>query len=986
MTSYVPPFLVAFDRVVAERPLSIAIDEHGSNGVSFRDLDARATSLAASLRDQGASIGEVVALACGRSVDHIAGMLAAWRVGAAFVPIDPSMPSSRRDRILDDACVRFVLEHGRFQLRDHAPDRGRLIDAAGVPAAYVIYTSGSTGIPRGVVVGHDGLLTMLEAQIEAFEISSTSRCLWILSPSFDASISDIGTSLLAGAQLHFVNSPIHHTPSNLARLIADDRITHVDIPPSLLAVIDPNAMPSRRITFIVGGEPSPPETLQRWARRHRVINVYGPTEATVCTSLCACDPETWDRPLVGRPLPGVTYRVVDETGRDAPIGSPGELVISGPSVAWGYLDTLGQQSEKLRLEGGVRTFYTRDRVVAHAPDEIEFLGRIDRQIKLNGLRIEPGEIEAAMLSVPGITRVYALLAPRRAGDTERSATLAAVYQGTEHDVTDLRARLAARLPSWMIPHRFIARNELPTTTSGKVDAHAIEEFLRDSENEEAQQPTESRLHRALRRIVGCQNIPPDRPLVDLGLDSLGWLRLIAWAERERIPLYADDFATPRLDLASLETRVRARSIHRRERDRSNDACEALRDRLSADRDLAEMMQPRGGSCPGFESKDKSVLVTGAAGFFGAHVLDEILSQTNARVIAVVRASDASAGMARIEARLARHGRTLSRERASRVEVICGDLADRHLGLSERAWRQIARRVERVVHVAARVNLVEGCDTLWRDNVEAAREVLRLSHAGTGRLLHVSTLSVLVSSDHPRGRLLESDDLRSMTNVYGGYAQTKWAAEWMLRQAAHTLRSLIHVRTGLLTGDLLTARPSDADQLSMFLRGLANLGTIPQGYPRYRAVDLTPVDHAAARLVALNFAAPEGGEHTFHIANPVHATLGEIVDAMRDRGIEINELSPEAWRQHVEALDRRDDAHGASVADEVERAIALLSLGDRSRAAERSDALDLFLSTGFEFSFEAAEALLGAEAMRCPSASELLSRYIDATFTRSIFES
>src|SRR5690606_1464903 len=214
------------------------------------------------------------------------------------------------------------------------------------------------------------------------------RALFYLSPTFDASVSDIGTALLSGAAL-CVEPGVRRTPASMMALIRERGVTHLDLPPSVLATLDPGELPASVQTIVIGGEVCPADVVRRWASRVRLVNVYGPTEATICTSLGACDPETWDRPLIGRPLPGIGYEVVDEALDPVPQGTPGELLIDGVGLARGYLNDPELTRKRFPTLRGRRVYRTGDRVVLHHDGEFEFLGRIDRQIKLHGLRIEP---------------------------------------------------------------------------------------------------------------------------------------------------------------------------------------------------------------------------------------------------------------------------------------------------------------------------------------------------------------------------------------------------------------------------------------------------------------------------------------------------------------------------------------------------------------------------------------------------------------------
>ena len=290
-----------------------------------------------------------------RSCRLVVKLLAAWLSGVPPLLLDPGTPSGR---------VSDVLE----VLGTHQVPSG---------TEYLVTTSGSTGMPKIVAIGQGSLHRVISGQIESFRINSESTVGWILSPGFDASLSDIGTALCAGARLVCSSSG---RPDHL------DDITHLDIPPSLLSIHRPDDMPCTLKTLIVGGEPTPPETLREWARRFRVVSVYGPSEATICSSLVEVD-EEWDRPYLGIPLPNVLYSV-----------EGGELLIGGPTVGLGYV---ASSADSFFFDGnGVRWYRTGDLVgQGHPRFGLSFVGRKDRQVQLRGQRFEPAEVERRAASV-----------------------------------------------------------------------------------------------------------------------------------------------------------------------------------------------------------------------------------------------------------------------------------------------------------------------------------------------------------------------------------------------------------------------------------------------------------------------------------------------------------------------------------------------------------------------------------------------------------
>jgi amino acid adenylation domain-containing protein len=502
-------FIRLFEQVASERRDAGAVVARDAT-LSFLALRSGAQRLAEELRVAGVRKGDVVALSLGRTSLHVVGMLAAWYAQAAFLPVDPTAPEDRAGTLLGESRARVLLvdDGTRAAIRSLARDRTAL-GAEGDGLAYVIYTSGSTGRPKGVRVGHRGLCPVLLEQVHAFGLAPGKRALLSLSTAFDASISDIGTSLLSGATLVIAEeSP---APAILAERLRADAITHADLPPSILPLVDPATLPPSLETVIIGGEVCPPHAVRAWARRVRVINVYGPTEATICTSLCSCDPERWGRPLLGDPLAHVEY-AVDE----------GELLIAGPALALGYIDRQELEAQRFVERGGKRWYRTGDLVRRHDDGGLEFIGRLDRQIKVRGRLVCPEEIETQLRSLDGVAD--AVLTPTDARDGTLQAWVVPT-SGVTLSLATLREHLETALPAWMIP-RIALTTSLARGSSGKLDPGRLPKGRAAN----AMVPRVRAIAHAFEEVLGITDVGDDDDVVALGADSLAALEIVATAQ------------------------------------------------------------------------------------------------------------------------------------------------------------------------------------------------------------------------------------------------------------------------------------------------------------------------------------------------------------------------------------------------------------------------------------------------------------------------
>ncbi|WP_151770725.1 non-ribosomal peptide synthetase [Streptomyces abyssomicinicus] len=448
-TPTVPELLA---RAVREHPDRVAIT-CGDQHLTYRRLDARATEIAAGLPH-----GAVVGIRIGRHPDAVAAMLAAWRAGSAYLPLDPDYPEQRLAHMTEDSGARVVL----------TPDGPRSHPGTtDTDAAYVIYTSGSTGTPKGVVVGHTALAARVAWMREAYRLRPTDRIVQFAALSFDTHVEEIFPALTCGARVDLLPDGAVTLPEHL------DGVTVLDLPTAywhhLVEVIDDIPWPDTLRLVVLGGEQVHETAVTRWRHRFgdrvRLVNTYGPTEATViCTADELTGEPTTGRPPIGRPLGGTSALLLGPHGEPVPPGTPGELCVGGAGLADGYLGRPELTAERFPVIDGQRHYRTGDRARLRPDGRLEFLGRLDDQIKLRGFRIEPGEIEAH-LGGRGAVAVH--------GET--------LVGYTAGDPGDLPGELRAVLPPHLVPTTWVRLDALPLTPSGKLDRAALPAPLRTQE-------------------------------------------------------------------------------------------------------------------------------------------------------------------------------------------------------------------------------------------------------------------------------------------------------------------------------------------------------------------------------------------------------------------------------------------------------------------------------------------------------------------------
>ncbi|MBY8851360.1 amino acid adenylation domain-containing protein, partial [Saccharothrix sp. MB29] len=332
--------------------------------------------------------------------------------------------------------------------------------------AYVIHTSGSTGVPKGVVVTHAGLSSLARAQAARFAVTAESRVLQFASPAFDAAVSELVVTLLGGACLVLAPGP-RLLPGPLSALLAEQRVTHVTLPPAVLAELDDDGLPVG-VVLVVAGEACAPDLVERWSRGRRMVNAYGPTESTVCVSMSA--PLSGHAvPPIGTPVDNTRCYVLDAALRPLPPGAVGELYVAGRGLARGYHRRPALTAGRFVANpfGPGRLYRTGDLVRWNLAGELEFVGRADRQVKLRGFRIEPGEVEAALRQLPGVAGAVVLVREDVPGRRELVAYVEAP------DAEGVRDALGRVLPGHMVPAAVVPLPALPLLPNGKVDHAAL---------------------------------------------------------------------------------------------------------------------------------------------------------------------------------------------------------------------------------------------------------------------------------------------------------------------------------------------------------------------------------------------------------------------------------------------------------------------------------------------------------------------------------
>ncbi|MCG6137853.1 MAG: amino acid adenylation domain-containing protein [Nostoc sp. LLA-1] len=549
-----------FGAQVEKTPAAIALNARSANTLvldkqklTYRELNIRANQLAHHLQNLGVVTDVLVGICIERSPEMIIALLGILKAGGAYLPLDPSLPQERLHFMLEDAQVSVLLTQEK--LLKHFADFSNPIvcidrDWATITQhsqenpttcvtsdnlAYVIYTSGSTGKPKGVLLQHRGLSNLAQAQIEVFNLQPSNRILQFASLSFDASIFEIVMALVTGATLYLADKESLLPGQPLLKFLREKAITHVTLPPAVLAVLPLESLPALQ-TIICAGESCTNDIVKRWSNsRRRFFNAYGPTEATVWSTVAEIKFMS-DKPPIGRPIVNTQIYILDQHLQLLPIGIAGELYISGEGLAQGYLNRPQLTTEKFiphpfSHKKGARLYKTGD-LARYRPDgNIEFLGRIDNQVKIRGFRIELSEIETVLSQQENVQKAVVIPQENVSGDQYLVAYIVPIVE-TKNITSLLRKFLKEKLPEYMMPKAFVMLDFLPLTASGKVDRWALTQldsptsYSIDTAFIAPRTPTESTLANIWAEVLNVERVGIHDNFFDLGGDSLLTVRLM----------------------------------------------------------------------------------------------------------------------------------------------------------------------------------------------------------------------------------------------------------------------------------------------------------------------------------------------------------------------------------------------------------------------------------------------------------------------------
>ncbi len=710
-------------------------------------MNRRANRLAHRLRGLGVGPERLVAVTADRRPESVIALLGVLKSGAGYVPLDPEYPAERVRYVCEDAAVAAVvitpgrsaqLSEGDWKVvveetigAGDEPDTNPEPLTDNQNTAYAIYTSGSSGRPKGVLVPHHAIINATENRTGVFP-----EPIWayvMLAPlSFDASGAGLYWTLTNGGRLVLPSEDEVRDPRLLAALLREEKGAHFDGVPSQYGVLletQPDCVADLRCV-ILAGEALPPALVARHyelAPNTPLFNEYGPTEGTVWSTVHRCEAADAGMTVpIGKPVRGVRVHVLDEAFGLAPIGVPGELCLAGEQVVRGYLNRPELTAERFvpdpYVPGG-RMYRTGDLARWRPDGELEFLGRADSQVKVRGFRVELAEIENVLGEHSAVAATAVVV--RQHGDAAQLIAYLAPRTGRTLDRAGLESFVRDRLPSYMLPQQYVLLDTLPMTDRGKVDRAALPDPAPDLDRGVGYQEPRTKIERevalAFAEALGIERVGRHQDFFANGGNSLLIARVgsrLSKAYGVDLPLHSL-FTTP--TVAGVATTI---EVYRKE---GYQGLLAKRDPqlLVAESRLDPEITPAGLPMANIADPDQ-VLVTGATGYLGIFLVEQLLLQTHAHVHCLVRADDPVSAQERLRETAAKFKVDWDERWDERVHAVVGDLAKPLLGTSEDEFDRLGRILDVIYHNGALVNFVYPYTVLKAPNVNGTVEVLRLA--------------------------------------------------------------------------------------------------------------------------------------------------------------------------------------------------------------------------------------------------------------------
>ncbi|PGR94288.1 non-ribosomal peptide synthetase [Bacillus pseudomycoides] len=885
--------------------------------LTYEQLNNRSNQVAQHLLENGIKKGDKVALFLDRSIDSIITMIGVLKAGGAYIPIDVKYPKERIEYIVQDSeACRVITKHEYKKYLNLDADKISIVEdiqqtnvnhdikvlTEPDDLAYVIYTSGSTGKPKGTLLTHKGVLNLALWRKEVFHVSHLDKVTQFYSHSFDSSVSEIFSTLLNGAQLHLLNDEQRYSTAAYTKAIQEIQATISDVPTVFFneLSISLNQTESEKIKslkfIIMGGEAASASAIRSWQEtlqdQVQVVNEYGPTESTVTAMyypIQACMRDSSKTVPIGMPISNTKVHILNSHMQPCPIGVVGELYIDSIGLAKGYWNQESKTkqafiSNPFSFDRNKRLYRTGDLARWLKDGNIEFMGRRDKQVKIRGHRIELGEIEDALLQFPEITQAVVI-------PTKDGMLLRAYYKTLDNEQIKnqhLISYLSGVLPEYMLPKDYIHLLEIPVTPNGKVDSSKLLEIEVDNSNiNESIILPETTVQKNIAKVwseaLSIEEISIKDDFFNLGGHSLKIMPVLVKLKPLYPNLKIQDFFKYRT-IEKLAHHIEDMSnLQIKEDTTSND--------LRVKNDIADIQTYNKTelheSFKDVVEYPKTILLTGATGYLGAHILERLLKLPSTLIYCLARKNENQEIHKKLEERMEFYfGTEILSKMKGRIKFLEGDLSLINLGLTSQIINQLKGDLDSIIHCGGDVRHYGEREHFQKVNVQSTTYLLHLAKKADARFHYVSTLSVVGHTENDPNNFIffESDFDRGqiLDNVY---LESKFQAEKMVREAIKEGIDGTIYRVGNLVGHSITGKFQYNINENAFYRLLKGIFLSRTAPKVHTYIDLTPIDYCSMAITELSYRTNTIGR-TMHICNPVQLNWDQFITNLKYFGYDI----------------------------------------------------------------------------------------------------
>ncbi len=948
----IPCVHTRFELTSIKNPFNTAIQIH-NNKMTYCNLNKKSNQLARYLLENfNITNNTIIAIYFNKSIESIVCMLAILKSGAAYLPLDPSYPIDRIQYMLTDTNSTIIItkRNAYTSIKDKVNTRSNFIFINEIEStlktysetniyknvspdsiANVIYTSGTTGKPNGVLVTHQGISNLAASQGKLFGISTDSSVLQFASLSFDASTSEIWSTLLNGGKLCLPFSDLPLVGNELVSALHFYSIDILTLPPSILSSFDSDSV--KLITLIVAGESASQALLDKWITKvNRLINAYGPTESTVCASMKLYQNKAEEN-NIGTAIDNNHICILDSNLMPCPIGIFGEIYISGIGLARGYLNNSELTNEKFRLitfNNKKMLFYkSGDKARYLENGDIEFRCRIDTQIKLRGYRIELEEIESLLKKDPGIISAAVTVT-----GTEENSKLVAFVVPKDFQLapSNLTSMLSQHLPKFMVPSQYIMISALPLNSNGKIDRKKL--ILLDSSHHSIEIDSNKELSLFDQFTLLCAEVLNiDSSLIDLkkdffqlGGNSLSILKLISKINKTigiNIPM---NFIFEADSLLQLFEYIQNKKNP-----------EQLKENYIA-KDLTLSIVDNHFITVGPENFSiNTVFLTGSTGFLGIHLLFQLLKLTSVTIYCLVRSNSTVEALDKITSNLKYYH--LEQVDLSRIKILLGNLELPEFGFKPEIVTFLSTTIDAIYHCGADVNHIYPYDKLRATNVLSTHFLLKLaSSVKLKRIHYISTIDTITSDDSTED---SEDKPLDQLNVNWGYIQSKWVSEKILFQSGVPITIY---RPGNISGNSQhgICNPHKNHAL-ILLRTCVQSGLSPT---MDTDIEMTPVDHLSNAIISISMLQTRSNRLLLNMHNPHGISWIHYMDMLNRLGYPIKMVDFAYWRNNF--LASLPEHHGLYIFKQLYEEKELDKLKIKPSVITRKKTNDILTSHHIEY--------------------------------------